>query len=330
MSVQALRAIVQNRLDDTVVRLNQLLSGEDLETVQPVLKRLGRNQTLPHWYQPLKAEHCLPNLDGKTIGSVIEMLFVSVLETFTFQTGESMSLTINPAKGVDIPELGLGIKSPSENFCTSEPFFSAYERLLGSEYDAVILLTDYQSAKKKPPLKISIIKWKYLLASQMADRSLCRIARIHREWLVTENSAMAKRVMRFLAYINQQDWRAKHLLKMIEVLDDEPKIRSRIKAAIKDYDDKNLKNAKESKELLPEEAIKSITAISKVSPLYLGVIQAADDWIIDTHKDFARIPNDNEWNRYLSSPLDGMIGMSFALQWRYNFSSVFKNSSDDC
>jgi len=54
------------------------------------------------------------------------------------------------------------------------------------------------------------------------------------------------------------------------------------------------------------------------------VIQAADDWIIDTHKDFARIPNDNEWNRYLSSPLDGMIGMSFALQWRYNFSSVFK------
>jgi hypothetical protein len=76
---------------------------------------------------------------------------------------------------------------------------------------------------------------------------------------------------------------------------------------------------------LPEEALKSIKAIEKVSPLYLGVIQAADDWIIDTHKEFARIPNDNEWNRYLSSPLDGMIGMSFALQWRYNFSSVFKD-----
>lgn len=323
MSSQALRAIVEKHLDDTVFRLNQVLSGQHLEKVRPVLKRLGRNQTLPYWYQQLETEQTLPNLDGKTIGSVIEMLFVSVLETFTFQAHKMDPLTINPAKGVDIPELGLGIKSPSENFCTSEPFFSAYERLLGSEYDAVILITDYQSAKKKPPLKITIIKWKYLKRSQMADRSLCRIARIHREWLVTENSAMAKRVMRFLAYINQQDWKAKHLLNMIEVLNDELKIKNRITMAQKDYQSKNSKNAKAGKALLPEEALDSIRAIEKVTPLYLGVIQAADDWIIDTHKEFARIPNDNEWNRYLSSPLDGLIGMSFALQWRYNFSLVF-------
>ncbi len=193
-----------------------------------------------------------------------------------------------------------------------------------AQFVTVLSITDYQSAKKKRPLKISIIKWKYLLASKMAERSLCRIARIHREWLVTENSALAKRVMRFLAYINQQDWKAKHILKMIEVLNDEPKIRSRIKAAIKDYHSKNSKNAKNGKELLPEEVLNSLKVIQNVSPLYLGVIQAADDWVIDTHKDFARIPNDNEWNRYLSSPLDGMIGMSFALQWRYNFSAVFK------
>jgi hypothetical protein len=189
----------------------------------------------------------------------------------------------------------------------------------------VILLTDYQTAKKKPPLKIKIIKWQYLKGSQIADRNLCRLAKIHREWLYNENTAQAKKVLRFLAYINQQDWQAKHLLKMIEVLDDDKSIINRIEAAIKHYHTKNLKNEKVGKELIPIDALNTITRIKNVSPLYLGVIQAADDWIINTHKDFARIPNDNEWNRYLSSPLDGMIGMSFALQWRYNFASVFKN-----
>lgn len=35
------------------------------------------------------------------------------------------------------------------------------------------------------------------------------------------------------------------------------------------------------------------------------------------------IANDDEWNRFLASPLDGKIGMSLALQWRYNFGSLF-------
>jgi hypothetical protein len=122
------------------------------------------------------------------------MLFVSVLETFTYRSYEVSNLTINPAKGVDIPEIELGIKSPSENFCTSEPFFSAYDRLLGNEYDAVILLTDYQTAKKKPPLKIQIINGQYLKGSQIADRNLCRLAKIHREWLFNENTAQAKKI----------------------------------------------------------------------------------------------------------------------------------------
>jgi hypothetical protein len=106
MSSRELRTILQNNLDESIFRLNKLLSGQNLGSVKPILKRLGRNQTLPHWYQQLKAAQSLPNLDGKTIGSVIEMLFVSVLETFTYRTDEIGELTINPAKGVDIPELG--------------------------------------------------------------------------------------------------------------------------------------------------------------------------------------------------------------------------------
>ena len=37
------------------------------------------------------------------------------------------------------------------------------------------------------------------------------------------------------------------------------------------------------------------------------------------------MPNDNEWVRFLKSPLDGKIGMSFALQWRYSFGSFFRS-----
>lgn len=54
-----------------------------------------------------------------------------------------------------------------------------------------------------------------------------------------------------------------------------------------------------------------------------SVIDAADNWVIETQKDLGRFPNSNEWARILTSLLDGQIGMSPALQWRYNFSRVF-------
>jgi hypothetical protein len=75
---------------------------------------------------------------------------VSVIEVRFYFDSPLMPLQINPARGVDIPQLQLGIKSPSENYCTSEPFFSAYERLISNEHDAVILLTDYQTQKAHP------------------------------------------------------------------------------------------------------------------------------------------------------------------------------------
>ena len=56
-----------------------------------------------------------------------------------------------------------------------------------------------------------------------------------------------------------------------------------------------------------------------------SIINACSDWVIDNHKDFARLPNDNEWQRFLKSPLNGKIGLSFALQWRYNFGTLFSS-----
>ena len=124
-----LRETLKNNLASTMSQVNASLNGVQLAELEATLTRLGRGQALPHWYQTLLATGVLPNLDGKTVGSVVEMLFVAVLEKFTLAETGIGQLQINPARGVDLPDLGLGIKSPSTNFCTSEPFFSAYERL---------------------------------------------------------------------------------------------------------------------------------------------------------------------------------------------------------
>jgi len=237
-------------------------------------------------------------------------------------------LKINPARGVDLPDLDLGVKAPSKNYCTSEPFFSAYERLLGSEYDIVVLLTDYQTAKRTPPLRLQIIKWRYLTKTQIADENLCRIARTHREWLLQENEAWAKRVFRFLAYINQSDWLAKKILKLVETLQDEGQIRAGVQEAIEDFDSKNDEAERCDRPLIPESEKEVLQRTLKVKPLHLGVIDAADNWVVESQKDAGRPPNDNEWNRLTSGPLDGLIGMSFALQWRYNFGRLFNSRSN--
>lgn len=127
----ALRALIRSQLDSIVKGINDALRGKRLRQIEPVLARIGRGGKLPHWFQQLEAKKTLPNLDGKTVGSVVEMLLVAVLETQTFIGEKVAPLRVNPARGVDLPDLDLGVKSPSENFCTSEPFFSAYERHAG-------------------------------------------------------------------------------------------------------------------------------------------------------------------------------------------------------
>jgi hypothetical protein len=319
------RFTVQKRLSETTNQLNRALRGENLEVLEPILKRLGRGQQVPHWYAKLTTEQVLPNLDGKTIGSVIEMLFVAVLESFTLADVDIPSLRVNPAQGVDLPDLELGIKSPSTNYATSEPFFGAYERLLGNEYDAVILITDYQQAKQNPPLRLQIIDAEYLSGSEMADYTLCNIARKHRAWLLREDSAWARKLFKFLAYVNQSDWRARQLIKLVSSLDDQKDVLALIAKAEKDFERKNEAFAKKDQLLIPDHDLESIKRIQSTRPIPLGVLFAADAWVEDYHKDFARSPNENEWRRLLKSPLNGRIGMSFALQWRYNFSRIFRS-----
>ncbi len=327
---EQLRKSVKDNINDAMATLNQALEGKGLSKLEPSIKRLGRNGALPHWYEGLKNNKTLPNLDGKTIGSVLEMLFVAVLETETLKSKLTTFLRINPARGIDLPDLDLGIKSPSENYCTSEPFFSAYERLYGNEYDCVVMLTDYQTAKKTPPLKLKVINWKYLIGSEVADQNLCKIAFRHREWLLKEDVSRAKRVFRFLAYVNQSDWRAKQLLAMVSDLNKPDEwFDEAIKASAKDYEKQNKKRAKKDRELLPAEDLNAIRSISEIKPRYIGVLDQIDNWLTEVLKDASRAPNDNEWGRLVRGDLDGKIGMSFALQWRYNFGRLFGKDGDD-
>jgi hypothetical protein len=320
---EELREHLRNNLDATIARLNSALRAKNLKPLKPVLSRIGRGQQLPHWYEQLSKKATLPNLDGKTVGSVVEMLLVAVLETETFHGLGAPPLRINPARGVDLPDLDLGIKSPSENFCTSEPFFSAYERILGTDHDALVLLTDYQTAKRTTPLRLQIIRWRYLTKTQIADENLCILARRHRAWLFDKNESWLKKLVRFLAFVNQSDWRAKQLLRFIAALHTQASIPDLIAQARGDFEKQNRARLKKDRPPIPDTDIEAICNIEKVTPVELGVIDAADNWVVEIQGELARVPNENEWNRFLAGPLDGKIGMSYALQWRYNFGRLF-------
>ena len=103
----------------------------------------------------------------------------------------------------------------------------------------------------------------------------------------------------------------------------ENEVRKLIEEARRDYKAKNTLAVKKDKPLIPSSDLEAIERIASISPCHVGVLEAADNWVIELLRDAARSPSADEWNRLKSGPLDGMIGMSFALQWRYNFGRLF-------
>lgn len=308
-------------------RLNLALSGQNLRRMKPILKRIDSSGSLPAWFEQLATKHTLPNLDGKTIGSVIEKLLVCILESDVL--GSRLRLSINPAKGVDIPELELGVKSPSENFCTSEPYFSAYERLIGNENDALILLTDYQSSKKKTSqnrgLRLQIKDVRYLKGSEIADRHLCEIAEcLKNEFLVGNiDECMLKRAIHFLAYVNQGDWEASCIVDLMRnIIMEHKSPQDEISRITEDFQRLNAKYERESKPAIDRD---SLDRIVRAANSQSGIIIEAENWVTRNLNENWHSPSAAVWNRIKSKPLEGKIGMSFALQWRYNFGPVFKN-----
>ena len=100
------RETIISSMDVIKRRLNELLAGTGLHQIEVQLKRMNRGGVLPTWFKQLANSQTLPNLDGKTIGSVIEKLLACVLEKFVLNS--CIELHINPAKGVDIQNWNLG------------------------------------------------------------------------------------------------------------------------------------------------------------------------------------------------------------------------------
>src|SRR5665213_3959107 len=103
MTKEQLRSLVKERLDTVIAEVNAALRGSDLTALRPTLERNGRGGRIPHWSEELSTNGTFPNLDGKSIGSVIEMLLIAVLETKIFRSVEIPPLRVNPARGVDLP-----------------------------------------------------------------------------------------------------------------------------------------------------------------------------------------------------------------------------------
>jgi hypothetical protein len=164
-----------------------------------------------------------------------------------------------------------------------------------------------------------------MTGTQLADENQCRIARFNRDWLLADSEVRTKKVFRFLAYVNQSDWLGKQLLRLVEAIQDENAVHEAVALATSDFDRKNREFLRLDKPAIPDDDLASLRSILNVKPLRIGVIEAADNWVVQTQKEAGRAPNDNEWQRLLCGPLDGLIGMSFALQWRYNFGRLFGN-----
>ena len=318
------RDLVKRDLESIVERLNYYLKGKGLKKIKPILKRIGRNKELPHWFEQLEKKGVLPNLDGKTVGSVVEMLFVGDVEAEVLTQNFKTHLRINPASGVDLPDLDLGIKSPSENWCTSEPFSNAYERLLGLDYDVVALITNYQTVKDRPPLKLQLIHHKYFEGYQIADKGLCKKAINVRASIESIGETPAKKVVRFLAYANQSDWLCKRLLDLIGKIGDKKSQTVYIDTSISDF----RKKQRITKREMPEEYLDKIVSLKKESSIDKSLVTLADDWIVENWRDAAQYPNAGQLARFQTAPLDGQLGVSFALQWRYNFGVYFKNTEE--
>jgi hypothetical protein len=208
----AVRRFVKSNLESLATGVNLALSGGKwLDQLEEHVAFVVDKKTLPGWFQQLRLSGGLGRTDGKSVGSTIEVLFAAVLR---YKVPDALKdlITVKSARGVDLPEIGLGVKAPSENFCTSEPFLSPYQRLLGHTCDSVVLLTDYQDKKGSLPLKLQVTRFAYFTGSEQADKNLCATAKKWRKILKGDQPSFRK-VIRFLTYSNQSDSVSRAILK---------------------------------------------------------------------------------------------------------------------
>ncbi len=210
-SSEHIKKFVRSNLKTLVWTVNRALrGGEGLRTLEGHIAAVSPGNRIPAWLGHLRKTGGLGGTDGKSVGSSVETLFAAALRG-ALPADMAETICVKAARGVDLPGVGIGIKAPSENLCTSEPFTSVYQRLTGHIHDSVVLLTDYQEKKGVLPLRLQVTRCSYFTGSEQADRDLCQIARKWREGL-GEDTRTFRKVVRFLAHANRSDPEAKAIL----------------------------------------------------------------------------------------------------------------------
>jgi hypothetical protein len=135
-------------------------------------------------------------------------------------------------------------------------------------------------------------------------------------------------MFRFLAFINQSDWRAKKLLEITKAITTPDQIPTLVKLAIADFAAQNIRRTAKDDPIIPDTDLEAIKQILKRNPVHMGIIDALDTWVVENLQEAGRMPGTDEWKMLKEGPLNGKIGMSFALQWRFNFGRIF-NGKDE-
>lgn len=276
MDHQAGRKLLREKLPVIVREVNRYLKGCDHDQILQYILPFEQKRKQPLWLKHIEA-HGKPDRDNsKSWGTYIEKLLKAEMARTL-----AIRITGSAAKGVDIPELQIGLKATSDkNPQSSEPLLSAYQRILGSTHDILVVIyngTEFNGGDAK---HLCVVETAWFTATQLADKTLCETAR-HLQKAAQKHTPpveeeVLKRCLRLIAYVNRQGRRL-------------PAYYRRLEDALKIVSPDSIRQALAAgeRETMPQ-----------LEP---------------------PLPTPADWKTFLKSPLDGKISVSFALQWRYHY-----------
>jgi hypothetical protein len=265
---------LRQQLSEIRERVNQYLRGEQHERVREFVRGLEPGNVIPSWLTVLESTGHPERTDGKSLGTYIEKLLkAEIARTLR------VSITGSSALGVDIPELGVNTKATSDRQPqSSEPFSSAYERVLGARFDILVCIYNGEDFWSSRSAHLQIVSAHYLKKTEVADRELCQTAKmLQRLSIVRNDEDLAKRALQVIAYAKKGGGGPK---------------------------------------ATAYRALKRTLASEDADQIRTAVEQCEDELFVDVKPEPLA---GSVWQEFLTSPLDGRIGISFALQWRYQF-----------
>jgi len=239
--------------------------------------------------------------DPKTIGTFIEKLL-----TVLFSIKKGCVFSGSSAKGVDLPELNLGIKATSDRQPqSSENFKNAYERIFGIGNALLVFIYNGTAYASEAEANLRCVQHYLLSETNAADKDLCASAQgvreLYREKIIGED--LLKAALRLIVLSDKSN---REFLGMCRLIREMASIFSgKTKGLEFRFLDANPRDARgylTSADVQRALAL-AVDAYQKQFPSF----PFANDGLI----------TDEQSRVFREHPLDGRVSMSFALQWRF-------------